>query len=414
MNKQLEHSFAGRWIRAIARNLRKIVLLCLAVAIASSVYALTRKQVWTAYAVAAVPGGQQLPMSGLSALGGVAGDLLGTDLAGISGMMNMNGTGALDMNLVLQVLASRTVFERVIFKYDLLADMNVPTMDDALTEFNSRASISLTDEGFFVVSMEADSRERSAAMVNDIIQFANQELATIITSRARRSRIAAEELLAAAQESLGMAQGRMEDFREETGLLFPEEQGISTVQLLAALETDLILAEAELAGVSGSLSSSSPAYSEIARKVEYLRSAISSKASEDSLGYLPGMENMPALMREYENIAIDLETRRAIYLMLRQELESLKLEEVKDSPSIEVLVPAVPTALRSSPKRGKMVISYTAAAFLLSLLWMAVITYIRQILDDDSTGPYWRNVLRTAGRQLLLVRKNEEGSSGRT
>ncbi len=404
MSKNLESSFAGRWIRTVVRNLRKIALLCLVVGVASAVYALTRTQKWMAYSVASVPGGEQSTM-GLGALGSIAGNLLGDNMPSLSGMMNLGSTEMLDMNLVFQVLTSRSVFERIIFKYDMLADLHAPSMDMAIQKFNEKASVTLTPEGFFVISMEADSREKSAAIVNDIIAYANQELSTIITSRARRSRIAAEELLKAAQESLTIAQRNMERFRQETGLLFPEEQGISMVQLLATLETELVLAEAQLAGISGTMSSSSPAYIEIARTVEYLRGNMEGRGQSDSLGFFPGMDIMPEILREYENFAIDLETRRAIYLMLRQELESLKLEEAKDSPSIEVLVPAVPAALRSYPKRGKMVVGFTAVAFLIALLWMAVITYGRQLLENEDTGPFWRDVLGTARKQLFLHRR---------
>lgn len=404
MNRNMENSYAGRWIRSVASSLRKIALLCLVVAVASSIYALTRKQMWTAYAVATVPGGQQAPL-GLGDLGGLAGGLLGDNLPGIGSIVGMGGSELLDMNLVLQVLTSRSVFERIIFKYDMLDDMKVPGMDMALDKFNEYASVTLSQEGFFIVSMQADSREKSAAIVNDIIEFANLELSTIITSRARRSRLAAEELIRAAEESLTIAQGNMERFREETGLLFPEEQGISSVQLLSALETDIILAESELAGIGGSMSPSSPAYREISRRVEYLRESMRDRISGDSMSFFPGMDSMPAMLREYENLAIDLETRRAIYLMLRQELESLKLEEAKDSPSIEVLVPAVPAALRSHPKRASIVIRYTGLALLAALLWIAVLTYGRQLLEDRSTGPYWKDVLRTAGRQLFIIRE---------
>jgi len=407
MENSIENSFAGKWIRSVAMNLRRIAALCFVVALASSVWALTRKEYWTASAVTVVPGGQQSSM-GLAGIGGLAGDLLSDQLAGLGSMMSM-GESALDMNLVFQVLTSRTVFEQIIFKHDLLADMKVPTMDDAINKFWKRVSVVLTPEGFFIVSMEADSREKAAAIVNDIIEFSNQELSTIITSRARRSRLAAEEFLCAAEESLLIAQSRMMQFREETGLLFPEEQGIQSMNLLGTLETQLILSEAEFAGVSGTMSSSSTTYLEIARRVAFLRSSIMDRAAGDSLSYFPGLDNMPAMLKEYENIAINLETRRAIYLMLRQELESLKLEEAKDSPTLEILVPAVPTALRSYPKRGKMVVMYTALAFFLSLLWIAVITYAKQLLDDSSTGPFWRNVIKTAGSQLFLVRKRTRG-----
>lgn len=406
MATELKDSFAGRWIRTVVRNLRKIAVLCFIVAAAAAVYSLTRTQKWTAYSVATVPGGQQSSM-GLGALGGIAGDLLGDNMPSLSGMMNLGASEVLDLNLVFQVLTSRSVFERIIFKYDMLADLHAPSMDMAIKKFNEYASVTLTPEGFFVVSMEADSREKSAAIVNDIIEFANQELATIITSRARRSRIAAQEMVRAAEESLAISQRNMEAFRSETGLLFPEEQGISMVQLMASIETELVLAEAQLAGVSGTMAASSPAYIEVARMVEYLRENMRGRTSGDSLGFFPAMDAMPEVLREYENLSIDLETRRAIYLMLRQELESLKLEEAKDSPTIEVVVPAVPAALRSYPKRGKMVIGYTAIAFVLALLWMAVITYSRQLLDNEETGPFWREVFGTARKQLYLQRRRK-------
>lgn len=409
MENSIENSFAGRWIRSVSSNLRRIAVLCFVVAIASTVWALTRKQYWTASAITVVPGGQQSSL-GLAGIGGLAGDLLSDKLAGIGSMMGVESS-ELDANLVFQVLTSRTVFERVIFKYHLLADMKVPTMDDALTKFWEKVSVFLTPEGFFVVSMEADSRENAAAMVNDIIEFSNQQLSTIITSRARRSRLAAEEYLEAAEESLLIAQNRMERFREETGLLFPEQQGIQFMDLLGTLETELLLAEADFAGISGTMSSSGTAYLEIARRVAFLRSSMMGKAAGDSLSYFPGLDSMPSILKEYENIAIDLETRRAIYLMLRQELESLKLEEAKDSPSLEIIVPAVPSALRSYPKRGRMVITYTAIALFLFLLWIAVITYAKQLLDDESTGPFWKNILRTSRDQLFPERKRKRDQS---
>jgi len=407
---RIENTFAGRWIRTLVSSIRKIAVLCFVVAAAASIWALTRPQVWSAYAIAAVPGSQGTSM-GLGNLGGLAGSILGDNMPGISSMMGASGS-TLDMNLVYQVLVSRVVFERVIFENDLLSEKSYPTMDDAINEFGKDASVVITDDGFLAISMEADSREKAAAIVNDIIHFANQELSSIVTSRARRSRLAAEELLAAAEDSLRLAQENMERFRNDTGLLFPEEQGVISMNLISSLETDMILAEAELAGLGGSMSASSPAYREVAERVAYLRTAMNSKVRGDSLGYAPGMGDMPSMLRQYENLSIDLETRRALYLMLRQELESLKLEEAKDSPTIEVLVPAVPSALRSSPKRGKIVIKYTFIALLLAVLWTAAATYARGILNDPGTGPFWRNVIDTVKEQLFLKRsRRKKGTS---
>ncbi|MCK4504796.1 MAG: hypothetical protein KAW14_04210 [Candidatus Aegiribacteria sp.] len=406
IQNNMENTFAGNWIRSITCNLRRIIILCFIVAVASSVWALTREKRWSASAIAMVPGGEANSFSQIAGLGAIAGGL-----DGLGSVLSAGSPGGMDINLVQQILSSRIVLERVMLKYDFFEYFKSPNMDLALERMRKWISVGLTPEGLIVVSAEGRSREEAAAMVNDIIAFANDELSVIITSRARRSRILAEESVETAEESLLVAQNRMERFREETGLIFPEEQGSKTVGLIGALETELLLAEAELSGVSGTMSYSSSAYSEIARKVAFLRNTLNTRmTSGDSLSLFPGLDSIPSMLKEYENISINLETRRLIYLMLRQELESLRLEEVKESPTLEVLVPAVPMALRSYPKRSMLVITNTFIALILSLLWLTVVTYAKQLLESESTGSFWRGVLKTAGKQLFLIRDKKRGS----
>ena len=405
MQNNIGNTFAGNWLNSIARNLRKIMILCLLVAVASAVWALTREKRWSASAIAIVPG-ESGSLSQMAGLGAIAGEL-----GGLGSVLSAGTPGGMDINLAQQILSSRIVLERVMLKYDFFDYFKSPNIDLALDRMSKWIAIELTPEGMIVVSAEGRSREEAAAMVNDIITFANDELSVIITSRARRSRILAEESVETAEEYLLVAQNRMERFREETGLIFPEEQGSQTIELLGVLETELLLAEAELAGVSGTMSYSSSAYSEIARKVAFIRNTLNARmTSGDSLSLFPGLDSIPSMLKEYENISINLETRRIIYLMLRQELESLRLEEVKESPTLEVLVPAVPMALRSYPKRSMLVITNTFIALILSLLWLAVVTYAKQLLEGESTGDFWRGILKTAGKQLFLTRDKKRGS----
>lgn len=410
MQNNMRNTFAGNWLSSIALNLRKIILLCFIVAIASSVWALTREKRWSASALAMVPG-ESGSLSQMADLGAIAGSILPGGLGGLGSALSAGTPGGMDINLVQQILSSRIVIERIMLKYDFIEHFKSPNIDLALDRMQKWISVELTPEGLIVVSAEGRSREEAAAMVNDIIAFANDELSVIITSRARRSRILAEESVETAEESLLVAQNRMERFREETGLIFPEEQGSQTIGLLGALETELLLAEAELSGVSGTMSYSSSAYSEIAREVAFLRSTLNTRmTSGDSLSLFPGLDSIPSMLKEYENISINLETRRIIYLMLRQELESLRLEEAKESPTLEVLVPAVPMALRSYPKRAMLVITNTFIALILSLLWLTVVTYAKQLLESESTGDFWRGILKTTGKQLFIIKDKKRGS----
>jgi len=400
--RELRDSFLGQTILRAVRNLRRIVVFCLVVAVASAVYVMLVGKRWEATAVAMVPGTGTTSLPVLSGLVGAG--ATNTGLGGLaSQLIGMTGTSAeTDLMVVQQVLTSRTIMERLILEYDLVRRYRTVSIEKTLTKLNHRVSVTLTPEGFFVVSAQGSSREEAASMVMDLIDYANDELSSLVTSRARRGRIEAEKALAEAADSLESAQARMEAFREESGLNFPEEQGAAAVTVFESIETELVMAEAELAGYAGGVSSRNEAYLQVARRISYLKEALQSRLTTgDSLSVFPGMALFPAYIREYDRLYMELETRRAIYLLVRQELETLRLDEVKESPTLEVVVAPAPEHLRAYPRRARTVILYTGLAFMLALLWMAVLTYVDRLMTDGSRGPFWREVLGGIRGQLL-------------
>ena len=406
MEKKITDTFLGKYIHTVARNARKIMILCFISALLSSIWAITRTEKWHANAIAIVPGGHSAVISNMADLAAATSDLpgsFGANMAGSLGGLSLGSSGGLDIYLVHTLVTSRLINERLLLKYDLITRYEADGVEDALQELGEHVSVTLTPENFFIISAIGESREEATAMVNDIIDFANESLSTIVTSRARRSRILAEESVIAAEDSFLVAQARMQEFRERTGLIFPENQGIQITQLLGNLETKLLITESELAGLEGTVSASNPAYRELAARIDHLSSSIEEKLMDgDSLSIYPGIATMPEELAEYENLAMDLEARRIIYLTLTQHVESLLLEEERESPTLEVLVPATPAGLRSSPKRAFIVIRYTFMALFLALLWLAVLAYTKNVLDDSEKGPYWRSVFKTLRKQLFF------------
>jgi len=406
-------SFLGETLLGVVANLRKIIAFCFVIAIVSTLWMFSRTQRWEASAIAMVPGVQSTSISGLSGIGAAG---LPEGLGDIADQFaRIQGTpGGVDITVAQQVLSSRKVMERLILRYDLITRFRAVSMERAREKLKQRVSIFLSPEGFFVISAQGRTREEAASMVMDIIRFANEELSTLVTSRARRSRIEAEKSLAAALDSLGAAQLRMEAFRSATGLSFPEQQGIAAIEVFTTIETELALVEAELAGFAGNVTTLNPAYRQALQTAEYLRSLLEGRLTTgDSLSVFPGMASFPAYLREYENLYMELETQRTLYLLLRQELETLKLEEVRDSPTLEIIVPPSPEFLRVFPKRGRTVIIFTFLAFIVAVLWIMVLTYVRRLMSNDSTGPFWKEVIRRTRLQLSLRRRSRStGTKG--
>ncbi|MCK4672074.1 MAG: hypothetical protein KAT47_05965, partial [Candidatus Aegiribacteria sp.] len=122
------NTFAGNWLSSIANNLRKIMVLCIIVALASAVWALTRDKRWSASAITMVPG-ESGSLSQMGGFGAIAGDLLPGGLGGLGSALSGGTPGGMDINLVQQILSSRIVTERIMLKYDFFEYFKSPNMD---------------------------------------------------------------------------------------------------------------------------------------------------------------------------------------------------------------------------------------------------------------------------------------------
>ncbi len=399
----LSEKFISRVIKQIVLNAKRIVVLCFLVAVFSSVWALTRTARWSAWAAAIVPGSTS---SSLSAMAGALGlgDAVGAVSSVGSGILPQ--PASIDITLATQILGSRRVQERMILEYDLINRYKAISMERATKKFGDRFSVSLSPEGIIFITVEGSTRTEAAAMVNDVIRFANEELSTLVTSRSRRSRIQTEATLAIAYDSLQSSRNAMENFRVRTGLIFPEQQATSMMDVMAAIEGEMVSAGALLSGLSGNLSSRSAIYVQASAQYRYLENALRVRSTVgDSLSIFPVMDSMPSFLREYEALLANVETRTAVYLLIRQELENLRIEEFRDSPTIEVIVPPTPEFLRSYPKRAVMVITHTFIAFVLCIVWLTFLTWFRSVLASPESGPFVRDIMAEFKNQFRLSRQ---------
>ncbi|MFO7626146.1 MAG: hypothetical protein R6V62_02665 [Candidatus Fermentibacteraceae bacterium] len=389
-------TFVAGVIRSVAVNIRKILAVCLIAALATSAYTLLVKKQWASWALLMVPG-EQTGGFGL-------GSLMGMDLSGFGGGMLEDllptQAGGADITIVQQVLVSRPVLEQLILKYDLVSRLNASNMERTLERFTKRVAVTLTPENLLLVSVKAASRTESAAMVQDLIDFSNRQLSMMVTSRARRARIETERSLSVAYDSLAGANARLEAFRSQTGFLVPEQGGVM-VSVLSDMQRELILAGSELSSISSGVSARSSSWARASARYEYLHEAVSGQITGEGTGLMafPPLDSLPSMMRRYEALFLEVETRRMVYLLLRQELENLRIEEARESPTIEVLIPPTPAHERVFPRRTTKVLMITALAFVFSVGWIITLEWFRSVMMGSS-GTFWRETWQTLVSRL--------------
>ena len=79
------------------------------------------------------------------------------------------------------------------------------------------------------------------------------------------------------------------------------------------------------------------------------------------------IEKMPPLALDYARLLRDVKVQEAVYELLVAQYEEARIQETKDTPTVEVLDPARKPQKKVRPVRWLFVLSLTAAAGILSL-----------------------------------------------
>lgn len=272
-------------------------------------------------------------------------DEMGVNLSQLlpRGLGGIKMPGAPTMSDVFtSVLKSRSVGERLVSRFDLVHRYHQKDDEMALRELKDHTRLLIGDEGTITISVEDRDPKTAAAMANAYVEELDRFNRLTRTSNARRTREFIEERLAVVQKDLAAAEGRLSDYQQQKklALLSPEARG--EAEIGAQLMAQKLALEVKLNVLRQSLAESS----EEVRKVREELAAV-----QRQLGFLPqaGVETM-RLWR-------DLRVQEQLFELLTSQLEEARIRETRDTPTVEVLDPAVPPLHKSRPKRAVIVLA---------------------------------------------------------
>lgn len=78
----------------------------------------------------------------------------------------------------------------------------------------------------------------------------------------------------------------------------------------------------------------------------------------------PAMVTVPSLALDYGRLMRELKVQETLYTLLTSQLEQAKLAEARDTPTVQVLDPAIPAEKKSKPSiRNNMTLAGGLALF---------------------------------------------------
>jgi uncharacterized protein involved in exopolysaccharide biosynthesis len=245
-------------------------------------------------------------------------------------------------DVFVSVLKSRSVGERLIERFELVRRYRVKDAEVALRELTGHTRLVIGDEGTIAISVEDRDPKTAAAMANAYVEELDRFNRITRTSSARRTREFIEGRLVVVEKDLLGSEERLRLYQQQKNLapISPEARGEAEIgaQLMArklALEVKLIVLRRSL--------------EESTEEVRRVREELGAVQRQLSLLPQAGVETM-RLWR-------DLRVQEQLFELLTAQLEEARIRETRDTPTVQVLDPAVPPLHKSRPKRTLIVVA---------------------------------------------------------
>lgn len=329
-------------------------------------------------------------------------------LGSLTSMINMAALGgnrthlpvlASPSDLFAAILNSRSVREVVVDRHGLLGVYKVEDMDRALKVMRRKVDVNVGREGVVTVTVLDKDPRRAAGMAGTFMSELDRVNREKRTSSARVAREFIERRLEENRHDLAAAEDSLRRIQEDTGVLAPEDQLRAVINAAAQVQVQLIFKEVELSVLRDQLGMRHPGLRSIEREVEALRSRMSEldfgpagSAAVFDDGARTGtldvpIRNYPGLTLEYLRALRALKIQEAIFELLTQQYEQYRIQEMRDTPTVQILDEAAAPTLKARPIRWLICVSATLAAFLLSVLLASILENLSR-MRRDAPGRY--------------------------
>ncbi len=276
----------------------------------------------------------------------------------------------------IEMLRSYRVGTRVIEEFDLIKRYKVSVVEQALKKLHSRMGFTLLENGLLVVTFEDRDPQRAAEILNRMVVMLDELHADLNVARAARTRVFIGDQLDGRQAALAAAEAELNRFQEEHHVLAIDEQLRTALEIVATLTADAIALETEMEILSTYSSKTSEEYLSKMREynavVAQLKRLKVDDAEDDAdmvRSFVPSLDDVPDLALEFLRLKRQVEIETAVYTMLIKEHEKSRIEEARDTSTLQVLDQATPPNLRSRPRRKQLVM----VGFAFGLLWSSML-----------------------------------------
>jgi uncharacterized protein involved in exopolysaccharide biosynthesis len=116
----------------------------------------------------------------------------------------------------------------------------------------------------------------------------------------------------------------------------------------------------------------------------------------------------PELLLEQARLQREVELNSTMFIELKKQYELAKLEEIKNTPVVQILDKARPPAEKSSPRRSILVLVAGFLSFIFVATWLVVIDYVRQVANKNNSVSRLQVIVNDLQSDVRLIFRKKE------
>jgi len=313
------------------------------------------------------------------------------------------GLGAVseETNLFLAILNSRTVMEAVARKFDLMKRYKTKNMEEAVRTLRGHVSVKINEEGTITLGVEAgtpyfateeeenEARELAKKMANFFVEELDRVNRDLKVEKARNTRIFIEKRYQQNLEDLHLAEDELKQFQQKYGAIALPEQTKAAITAAAELKAKIIAKEVEAGVLKRYVGSSHAELIKVQNELNELRkrynefkygteAGVGDNSGESKDLFLP-FDKIPDLGLQYARLVREVTLQEKLLEFLLPQYEQAKIQEARDTPTVQVLDKAVKPLKRSKPKRMIFVLLWGTISLILGVIFAFFIEYWQRI-----------------------------------
>jgi uncharacterized protein involved in exopolysaccharide biosynthesis len=380
-NQTDEPSLFDYW-QVIYRRWKPIVSFCTVVVGATMVVSFMLPKIYESTA-------SLLPqLESNSGMGMGLGALLSSGAAGSAAQslgISLPGAPATPTDVFMAMLKSRIMADDIIRQFNLMEYYEKKTMQDTRVALEGATRIVVTKEKVIKITVEDKDPKLAADITNYYVSNLDRLNQTLSVSKARENRKFIEQRVAETKETMVKVENALKDFQTENRTVAIEAQSKAMIEAAAMIQAQIMAQEVQLQVMGTYLSPDHPEVARIQSSLAELRKQLrmmesgkgggKERMSDERLH--PAITSVPALALEYGRLMRDLKVQETLYALLISQYEQAKLTEARDTPTVQVLDPAVPAEKKSRPRISINMLIAGILSLMIAIFW----AFFRESLD---------------------------------